>query len=44
MCKGIRKRMHNDENEPEVILSGRDKLRISTFYVIVAMLETEMRC
>ena len=35
--------MPNDGNAPEVILSARDKFRISTFYVDVEKIETEMR-
>ncbi len=41
--KRIRKKVPNDGDAPEVYLNARDTFLITTFYIIVDKLETEMR-
>ena len=41
--KRIRKKVPNDGDSPEVYLIARDKFHITTFYIIVDKLETEIK-
>ena len=41
--KRIRQKVPSDGDTPEVYLNARDKFRITTFYIIVDKLATEMK-
>ena len=41
--KRIRKKVPNDGDLPEVYMNARDKFRITTFYIVVDKIETEMK-
>jgi len=38
-----KRKVPNDKDKPEVYLNARDKFRITTFYIIVDKLPTEMK-